>query len=70
MRWFAFCLLLGTALVGGITPATNAAPIESPQLREIVEQSWQAELEEDPLLATRVGDNRYNNRLPRVSLEA
>jgi len=35
-------------------------------LREI----WEFELREDPLFATTTGDNRYNDRLPIVTLEA
>lgn len=39
---------------------------ESPEmLRELLEEAWQFELAEDPLLATQVGDHRYDALLPR-----
>jgi len=40
------------------------------QFAELVDQLWQFELEESPLFATDVGDHRYDDRLPEVSLAA
>ena len=40
------------------------------QLSQLLEDAWQFELKEDPLLATSVGDSRFNDQLPEVSLSA
>ncbi len=37
-------------------------------LAALIDEAWQFELSEDPLLATWAGDHRWNDRLPRVSL--
>jgi len=37
-------------------------------LRDLLEEAWQFELREDPLLATQVGDHRYNAELPRLTV--
>ncbi len=39
------------------------------QLHQLFEADWQLHLQEDPLWATRVGEHRYNDRLPEVSPE-
>jgi uncharacterized protein (DUF885 family) len=55
-------------------PAAAAAPAASfsaadpaPALRALFAEEWQYALREDPLFATSVGDNRYNDRLPSQS---
>ncbi|TAH34402.1 MAG: DUF885 domain-containing protein [Planctomycetota bacterium] len=45
---------------GGATPASSA-------LERLLEDAWQFRLREDPLLATRAGDHRYDHLLPAVS---
>ncbi|HXV87172.1 MAG TPA: DUF885 domain-containing protein [Gemmatimonadales bacterium] len=40
----------------------------APRFGELVEEIWQFQLREDPLLATSVGDGRYNDRLPSVTV--
>jgi uncharacterized protein (DUF885 family) len=42
---------------------TDAAP----RFGDLVTEIWEFQLREDPLLATAVGDGRYNDRLPSVS---
>ncbi len=59
--------LLGIGLVAS---SARGQAIESPELSALVEASWEARLEASPLFATRVGDTRYNDRLPDVSLPA
>lgn len=59
--------LLGIGLVAS---SARGQAIESPELLALVEASWEARLEASPLFATRVGDTRYNDRLPDVSLPA
>ncbi|HEX9508138.1 MAG TPA: DUF885 family protein, partial [Myxococcales bacterium] len=48
-------------------PATSA---ESQRLHEFFKTEWEWNLQEAPLMATRVGDQRYNDRWPDLSLEA
>ncbi len=38
------------------------------QLDALFKESWEFTLAEDPLFATHAGDNRYNDKLPRVTL--
>jgi uncharacterized protein (DUF885 family) len=45
-----------------------AEPTASEQLAELLAQSWEFALVEDPLFATHAGDGRYNDRLPRETL--
>ncbi|MEX2121779.1 MAG: DUF885 domain-containing protein [Pirellulales bacterium] len=40
----------------------------SEQLERLFSEAWEAELADDPLLATHFGLRRYNDRLPRVTL--
>jgi uncharacterized protein (DUF885 family) len=46
--------------------AAQGTPAE--RLRTLFADEWEWRLREDPLLATQVGDTRYNDRLPRVGL--
>ncbi|MFM7843026.1 MAG: DUF885 domain-containing protein, partial [Planctomycetota bacterium] len=39
-----------------------------PGLERLIDEIWQSDLRADPLFATHVGDSRYNDQLPRVSL--
>lgn len=62
------CLLL-TACAS--TPsAPQAAAEEEARLAALLEEEWQWRLREDPLLATSVGDSRYDDRLPDRSPQA
>jgi uncharacterized protein (DUF885 family) len=62
----AAALLAAAAMAAG-TPAV-AAPTASQQFAALLEEAWQFEVEENPLLATETGDHRYDDRLPKVSL--
>ncbi len=53
--------------LGGRLPLIAAEP-ESAQLRTLLDAVWDFDMREDPLNATRVGDHRYNDRLPDESL--
>jgi uncharacterized protein (DUF885 family) len=46
----------------------GAAGPESAALAALLAAEWQNDLREDPLFATSVGDNRYNDRLPALGL--
>ena len=56
--------LLGAGTLSGAR-AQPAAPAE--RLRALMAAEWEFELREDPLMATSVGDRRYDDRLPGVS---
>ena len=45
-----------------------AAAVSAPaEFHRLVDEEWQARLREEPLLATSVGDHRYDDRLPSVA---
>lgn len=48
-------------------PSTSEPRGTHPELEALFARSWQFRLDEDPLLATFVGDNRANDRLPSVA---
>ncbi|MBS0393769.1 MAG: DUF885 family protein [Proteobacteria bacterium] len=54
------------ALVLAAVPWTVAmgATAAHGELQRLIDAQWQADLEADPLLATSVGESRYNDRLP------
>jgi uncharacterized protein (DUF885 family) len=62
-------LLPLAAVAAGLLLAGSAAGQSgaSRQLRQLFEQEWEYRLKEDPLFATRVGDHRYDDKLPSVS---
>jgi uncharacterized protein (DUF885 family) len=53
-----------------VTLALPAAAQQTPgeRLGQLFAEEWEWRLREDPLLATQVGDARYNDRLPRVGV--
>lgn len=55
-----------------ITVLATAAPAQtaSERLRTLFDQRWEYGLRESPLLATNMGDRRFNDRLPEVGLAA
>ncbi len=61
-------LFLMPVLLSGVI--TSCAPSEEAhnRLHELFDESWESRLREDPLLATQVGDPRFNDRLPSVSV--
>jgi uncharacterized protein (DUF885 family) len=77
IRWLVVSILL----VGGpVTAAHQAAPAAGEQqpvaegaaatLHAIFDEAWEWTLKEFPTMATYVGDRRYDDRLPDMSLEA
>ncbi|HSP06763.1 MAG TPA: DUF885 domain-containing protein [Acidobacteriota bacterium] len=44
--------------------------IESKELQAFLSREWERQLREDPILATQIGDSRYNALLPDYSLDA
>lgn len=63
-RWFVVLLLLASA------SSTAAAEPGDAQLNQLLDQVWDFELTESPMLATNVGDVRGQDRLADDSLEA
>ena len=51
-----------------LTVVVPPVPPEKDALRRLFEESWEYELRENPLLASAVGDRRYNDRLPAVGV--
>ena len=66
---FPFLILLGLPSLDNSASVQGQA-VESAELKGLIDAFWEKRLEEDPLLATRVGDARFNARLPSVDLEA
>src|SRR5271155_1258865 len=52
-----------------IVPQSSMNNIEA-ALNKIIAEEWENQLREDPLLASSIGDKRWNNKLPDASLEA
>lgn len=61
IQWIVALLLVSLA-----GQAQAATPAES--FRKLVDDEWDARMRENPLFATQVGDHRFNDRLPAVSL--
>lgn len=59
----AFAAGEATAASATVAPASAAAQ----RLHALFEADWQRGLEENPLMATYLGDKRYNDRLPDLS---
>lgn len=57
-------------IVGILSAAIEIRAVASPgkQLQSLFAEAWQFALVEDPLFATHVGDNRYDDRLPHEAL--
>ena len=49
-----------------VLPVSRAAA-DSAQLQKVIEDHWQYYLQENPTSASRMGDKRYNDRLPQVA---
>lgn len=48
----------------------TAAETDNERLHRLFAQAWEYDLVQDPLRATSVGDHRFNDRLPEVSVHA
>ena len=46
------------------TPAAPGSPEAAARIRALADEYWEGQLKLDPLLATQVGDSRYDDRLP------
>lgn len=65
------CWQSSTPALAALSPSPSPAqPDAKSQLETLYEAEWQRWLSEDPTLATSVGDPRYNDRWPDLSLAA
>ena len=60
LRWLSCCLVIGVACTAPATPA----------FQRIMDDWWAMELAADPLRATGVGEHRYDDQLPLVSVDS
>ncbi|WP_309896896.1 DUF885 domain-containing protein [Archangium sp.] len=63
-------LVVSACATTSSAPPAPAAPSEDARLAALLADNWQWRLREHPLLATGVGDSRYDNRLTDLSFEA
>ncbi len=54
-------------LVLGDLPDRATAAGATADLKKVLDETWEFQLREEPLFATQVGDNRYNDQLPSVT---
>jgi uncharacterized protein (DUF885 family) len=61
--------LIAALVLGLAPPPRSASADEGPgaPLKALLDEHWEFRLREDPLFATRVGDRRYDDRLPSVA---
>ena len=57
----------GTLAMLLLPAAATAQRPAGAELEELLEESWEYALRENPLLATQTGDQRFNDRLPAIS---
>ncbi len=68
MNRFGKPLVILTLLLFALPGIANADSEAAKQLDQLLSDSWEFSLSEDPLFATQVGDNRSNDKLPRETL--
>jgi uncharacterized protein (DUF885 family) len=66
MRW----LIAAIGLAGVWGETVHAVPPAAESLHQLFADSWEQDLADDPLFATRYGDRRFNALLPDASLAA
>ena len=57
-------------LLGCTAGASHAAGAAQEEFEQLLHDAWQWQLRENPVFASRLGDRRYNDRWPDVTLEA
>ena len=60
--------LVAVVAMLAILPAAQSGDSALAELEQLFDDEWEFRLREDPLFATRVGDDRYNGRLPSNTL--
>src|SRR5260370_31626321 len=72
-RWLGVAILISASGAAWEQEKKRDLPAsgrESQQLHELFKAEWEWSLQQFPLMATHVGDQRYNDRWPDLSLEA
>ncbi len=69
-RMFRLIVLLGVAIMSHAGAPAAEPPTAGGRLHAIFEAEWEASMRDWPTWASRLGDLRYNDRWPDVSLEA
>ena len=62
--------LLSSSLVLLLIPAVAQSQSPTERLHKLFETEWQVQLKEFPTMASYLGDQRYNDRWPDLSLQA
>ena len=62
--------VLAFLMIAGVNPASAQQPAAEQQLDQLFADEWATRLRESPLLATAMGVDDYNSRLPGVSFDA
>ena len=70
MRRIKVALLVPLVGLLAVSAAFAAKAPKASPLQKIYDQVWQDDLADDPTQATAVGDHRYDDKLPDMSLEA
>jgi len=58
-----------TAMTCCLLPQWGLAESMDERFTALVDEIWECDVREDPLLATSTGDHRYNDRLPTISVD-
>ncbi len=66
---FGSTYVLAVLLVASMSPANAQQPTAEQQLDQLFADEWATRLRENPMLATSMGVNDYNDRLPGVSFD-
>jgi uncharacterized protein (DUF885 family) len=61
------CALLGLVVLASPPAPASDSSARSP-LHALLDEAWEFELREDPMFATSVGDHRFDDRLPSVTV--
>lgn len=71
-QWLASCLLLAVAGAGCREVVAPSRPTRNDEstLQNLFDREWAWRLEQSPLLASSIGDHRFDDRLPDVSDDA
>jgi uncharacterized protein (DUF885 family) len=62
------CLALAAALLPAGAASATAAEGAAAELHRLFDEAWQFQLRESPLFATSVGEHRYDDRLPSMTM--
>ena len=70
MRLYLLFWILSVSTMLSVLQAANAQTAEDQKLSAFFDEQWEYSMKQNPVFASLLGDLRYNNLLPDVSLEA